>query len=250
VAERFAGKVACVSGAGNGIGRAVCRRLAAEGAVVVGLDVDEACLHTLEQEIVEAGGRCQPIVVDISSRAACFDAVARCVETNGRLDVLGNVAGIVGTGHFTEIDEDAYRRLVAVNLDGTFFLAQAAMPHLLASNWNLVNIASNSALQGVAYLSAYSATKGAVVALTKSLALEYVKSGVRINAIAPAGTITALTRGFTLPADVDGELAVRPRGHRGANQPEEVAALFAFVASDEASGIHGAVLTIDRGLTA
>lgn len=248
--QRFTGRVAFVTGAGNGIGRAVCRRLAAEGATVVGADVDEESLRSVAEEITGAGGNFHGDAVDIGSREACFAAIERCVAAHGRLDVLGNVAGIARAEHFTEISEELYRRVMAVNLDGPFFLAQAAMPHLLATNGSLVNIASNSGVQGVAYLTAYSATKAALVGLTRSLAVEYAKTGVRVNCIAPAGTSTRLTATFERPADIDIDLAMRSAGFRGMNNPDEVAALFAFVASDEAPGVHGAVLTIDRGLTA
>jgi meso-butanediol dehydrogenase/(S,S)-butanediol dehydrogenase/diacetyl reductase len=248
--DRFAGKVALITGAGNGIGRAVCCRLATEGATVVGVEIDEESLRGVEGEIRDAGGSFDGLVVDIGDRAACIGAVEHCVREHGRLDVVGNVAGIARAEHFTDTDEDLYRRLMAVNADGPFFLSQAAMPHLVAARGNLVNVASNSAIQGVAYLVAYSMTKAAIVALTKSLAMEYAKNDVRVNAIAPGGTSTRLTETFVRPADMDIDLAMRSAGFRGLNEPDEVAALFAFVASDEASGIHGAVLTIDRGLTA
>jgi meso-butanediol dehydrogenase / (S,S)-butanediol dehydrogenase / diacetyl reductase len=248
-ARRFTEKVALVTGAGNGIGRAVCRRLAAEGATVVGIEIDEDALRAVEADIRDAGGSFEGLVADIGSRDACVEVVEHCVRAHGRLDVLGNVAGIARAEHFTDVSEDLYRRLMAVNADGPFFLSQAAMPHLLASKGSLVNVASNSAVQGVAYLVAYSMTKAAIVALTRSLAMEYAKSDVRVNAIAPGGTATRLTETFVRPADMDIDLAMRSAGFRGVNDPDEVAALFAFVASDEAPGIHGAVLSIDRGLT-
>lgn len=246
---RFDGKVACITGAGSGIGRATAVRLCAEGAIVVGVDIDANGLEGTAEAIADSGGTFEPVATDLSERAACFSVMEQCVHRHGRLDVLGNIAGIVRSGHFTDLNEADYRRQMAVNVDAYFFMAQAAMPHLVASSGALINIASNSGVQGVAYLVGYSTTKWAVVGMTKSLAMEYVKTGVRINCIAPAGTMTGIVRQFAVPADGDMELASRPRGFRGINQPEEVAALFAFVASGETPGIHGAVLTVDRGVT-
>jgi NAD(P)-dependent dehydrogenase (short-subunit alcohol dehydrogenase family) len=247
--DRFTGKVAFVTGAGSGIGQAVALRLAAENGIVVGADIDPDGLADTVARCADAPGTFEPVELDIGDRAACFAAIEGCVARRGRLDVLGNIAGVVHAGHFIDTPEDAYRRLMRVNVDGMFFLSQAALPHLVASGGSLINTASNSALQGVAYLVAYSTTKTAIIGFTKSLAMEYVKTGVRINCIAPGGTLTGLTRNFSMPADVDPELAIRPAGFRGINTPEEVAALFAFVASDEAPGIHGAVLPIDRAVT-
>lgn len=246
---RFVDKVAFITGAGSGIGRAVAERLADEGAVVFGADINEAGLRETGANILLGGGRFEGAVVDVSNREACFAAIAGCVAAHGGLDILGNVAGITDMANFTDITEASYRRNMAVNFDGPFFLAQAAMPHLLESNGSLINIASNSALMGSAYLSAYSAAKAAIVGLTRSLAMEYVKTGVRINCIAPGGTMTNIANNMSRPNEIDVELAMRVRGFRGVNDPAEVAALFAFVASDEAPGIHGAVLSIDRGVT-
>jgi hypothetical protein len=149
----------------------------------------------------------------------------------------------------TAMSREDYRQVMSVNLDGPFFLSQAAIPHLLDSGGSIVNIASNSGLQGVPYSAAYSASKGAIVQLTRSLAVEYIKSSLRVNAIAPAGTNTNIALGASFPDDTDPELLGRLLGPRGLTEPEEVAALFAFLASDEARSVTGAVYTIDNGLT-
>ncbi len=187
---------------------------------------------------------------DISSRAECFEAVADCVSAFGRIDVVGNVAGIARAEHVVEVPEAQYRQMMGVNVDGPFFVAQATIPHLLLSGGNLVNIASNAGLMGQAYTVVYCMTKGAVVQMTRALAMEFVKTNIRVNAIAPAGIMTALTTGFQIPADVDFELMAPYSGFRGMGEADDIAALFAFVASDEAANIHGAILSSDRGVTA
>jgi meso-butanediol dehydrogenase / (S,S)-butanediol dehydrogenase / diacetyl reductase len=142
-----------------------------------------------------------------------------------------------------------YRRVMAVNLDACFFLAQAALPHLLESGGNIVNIASNSGLQGVPYSVPYAMSKGGVVQLTRSLAVEFIKTPLRVNAIAPAGTNTNIAATASFPPDMDLELATRMAGYRGIAEPEDIAAVFAFLASDEARAVTGAVYTADNGIT-
>jgi NAD(P)-dependent dehydrogenase (short-subunit alcohol dehydrogenase family) len=246
VTGRFDGKAALITGAGSGMGRAIALRLADEGAAVLAVDIDAARLD----ETAAKDPRLSVRRVDVADPDACADTVAAAVHELGRLDVLGNVAGVYLAGHFTDMTVEQYRRVMSVNIDGYFFLAQAAIPHLLETNGNIVNIASNSGIQGIPYSAAYSASKGAVVQLTRSLAVEYLKRPLRVNAIAPAGTNTNIASGTQFPADVDGDLVMRMAGHRGMAEPEDVAALFAFLASGEASAVTGAVYTLDHGLTA
>jgi meso-butanediol dehydrogenase/(S,S)-butanediol dehydrogenase/diacetyl reductase len=245
--SRFETKTALITGAGSGMGRAITLRLAEEGAAVFAVEIDEGRLQ-------ETGRLAQGTVslhqADLSAPAACFAAVEACVAEFGQLDVLGNVAGIYLPGHMTDMSLEDYRRLMAVNLDAYFFLAQAAIPHLLKSSGNIVNIASNAALQGVPYSVAYCMSKGGVLQLTRSLAVEYLKRPLRVNAIAPAGTNTNIGATTQFPADVDIDLVTRMAGLRGMAEPEEIAALFAFLASDEARSVTGAVYTVDNGLTA
>jgi len=244
--NRFEGKVALITGAGSGIGRAITLRLCNEGASVLAVDIDEA---RLGETMGQVAGSLAGHVADVSDPDACSAAVDACLERFGRLDVLGNVAGIYRAAHTTAMSREDYRQVMSVNLDGPFFLSQAAIPHLLDSGGSIVNIASNSGLQGVPYSAAYSASKGAIVQLTRSLAVEYIKSSLRVNAIAPAGTNTNIALGASFPDDTDPDLLGRLLGPRGLTEPEEVAALFAFLASDEARSVTGAVYTIDNGLT-
>ena len=249
--ERFAGKAALLTGAASGMGRAIATRLALEGADVLGVDIDENGLDATVALISDAGGSIRAHVGDISSVAACREAVATCVDAYGGVDVLGNIAGISWQRHVADVDEAAWDEIFAVNVKGSFFLCQAALPHLLAADGgNIVNIASNTGLMGMAYTVPYGATKGAVVAMTKALAMEYAKAPIRINAIAPGGTDTPLVHNFDMPGDVDLDLMRPGMGFRDMGTPEQIAALFAFVASDEAGNVHGSILSADSGLTA
>jgi NAD(P)-dependent dehydrogenase (short-subunit alcohol dehydrogenase family) len=247
VSRRFEGKVALITGAGSGIGRAVTVRLCEEGASVFGVDIDTDRLAETGKLVA---GTVEVRQGDLADPDTCAAVVVECVEQFGRLDVLGNVAGIYVPEHTTKMTSSQYRRIMAVNLDACFFLAQAAIPHLLGSGGTIVNIASNAGLQGVPYSAAYCMSKGGVVQLTRSLAVEYIKTRLRVNAIAPAGTNTNIAASSPFPTDIDVDLMTRMAGMRGMAEPEEIAALFAFLASEEARPVTGAIYTADNGLTA
>jgi NAD(P)-dependent dehydrogenase (short-subunit alcohol dehydrogenase family) len=249
-ARRFQDKVALVTGAASGMGRAIAVRLASEGAAVFGHDLDGDGLAGTAKLVADAGGTMATRTGDVSRRDECFATVAAAVDAFGRLDVLGNIAGIARAEHFTDVTEAQYRQMMGVNTDGYFFMAQAAIPHLLEAGGNIVNIASNAGLMGQAYTVVYCMTKGAVVQLTRALAMEYVKTSLRVNALCPAGTNTGLVTKFAVPDDVEGDLMVPYMGFRGMNEPEQVAAIFALVASDEGEAFHGAIISCDRGVTA
>ena len=244
---RFDGKVALLTGAGSGIGRATAQRLASEGAKVLGHDVNGDALAETQSMV---GDAMATRVGDISDPDECKAAVADAVDRFGRLDVLGNIAGIARSEHVRDVTVEQYRRMMAVNVDAYFFLAQAAIPHLLETNGNIVNIASNAGLMGQAYTVVYCTSKGAVVQLTRALAMEFIKTGLRVNAIAPAGVLTTLTQTYQIPDDIDFELMAPYTGHRGMSDASEIAGLFAFLASDDAKSVTGSIYSIDNGVTA
>jgi meso-butanediol dehydrogenase / (S,S)-butanediol dehydrogenase / diacetyl reductase len=250
VEGRFAGKVALLTGAGSGIGRACAVRLAAEGASVFLHDLNADGLAATAATITEAGGTVRTRAGDVTTRAECFATVDAAVAEYGRLDVLANIAGVAAGNHFTDISEEAYRRMVAINQDAPFFFCQAAIPHLLETSGNIVNMASNAGLMGLAYQVVYTMTKGAVVQLTRSLAMEYVKTDLRVNAIAPGGIVTNLMHNFSMPADIDFELMAPYVGFRGQGEPDDIADLVALVAAPGSTNIHGAIFSSDRGVTA
>jgi NAD(P)-dependent dehydrogenase (short-subunit alcohol dehydrogenase family) len=213
------------------------------------MDIDSEGLAETASLVKDAGGEIQTGIFDVTRRAQCFEAVKETVDVFGKLDVLANVAGIVRFRHVTDWTEEEWNLVHGVNLDGPFFMCQAAIPHLLESGGNIVNVASNAGLMGQAYTAAYCSSKGALVQLTRAIAMEYLKRGIRVNAIAPAGVTTPLTRGIDFPEDLDPGLMKRYMSVRGMSDAAEIAGAVAFIASDEAKSVHGAVLSIDNGIT-
>ncbi len=246
---RFDGKAALITGAASGMGQAVAIRLAAEGADVFGVDVNDAGLAETASAVAESGGRIETQHCDLRSIADCREAAAGCVDAFGRIDVLGNIAGVSWQDRVEDVTEEKWDLMFDVNVKGVFFLTQAALPHLLASAGNIVNFASNAGIQGLAYTSHYCATKGAVVQLTRALAMELGKTSVRVNAIAPGGVDTPMVRNYQQVADPDRHYIRRMIAFKPMSQPEHIAALFAFLASDECPGVHGAIISADGGLT-
>jgi meso-butanediol dehydrogenase/(S,S)-butanediol dehydrogenase/diacetyl reductase len=250
--QRFAGKVALITGAASGIGRASALRLAAEGARVYACDLAEGALGDVVREIAARGGQADAHVLDVSQRAACFAALGACVARFGQLDVLANIAGI-GMPKWERVAalrEDDWRRTLAVNLDGVLFMTQAAIPHLLRTRGAIVNMASAAGLKGQVYTSAYCVSKAGVVSLTKCVALEYAKQGLRCVAICPGGVKTPLGAAPELPADPDMAQFAKLIPLMPLAEPEEIAAAVAYVASAEARFMNGAVLSIDGAQTA
>lgn len=248
--NRFDDKIALLTGVASGVGRATALRLASEGARVYGLDVDVDGMAATAAAVTADGGTMAVRATDVRVVAECRAAVDDCISEFGAVDIVGNIAGVANQRHVHQVTEEDWDLMNAVNVKGMFFLTQAALPHVIARDGNIVNIASNAGLMGQAYTVPYCATKGAVVNMTKALAMEFVKQSVRINAIAPGGIDTPLVHNFEIQADVDFALMQPYMGFRDASTAEQIAALFAFVASAEAGNIHGSILSADGGLTA
>jgi len=175
--------------------------------------------------------------------------VAAVAKDLGTPSVLVNCAGIGKFANSHEMPFEEWSRIIAVNLTGSFLMAQAVIPYLLKDGGNIVNIASNAGLMGQPYSAAYCASKGGVIQLTRALADEYINRGIRVNAVAPGGIATPLQQAFRLPQDADPKAIRKLISPLGNAQPEEVAALIAFVASDEARYMTGSIVSIDGGLT-
>lgn len=246
---RFQDTRVLVTGAASGIGRATVLAFVAEGAVILAADMNAAGLEETAALAADSS-RVHTITFDASSRDECFALADEAKQQLGGLDVLCNIAGFAQSRHFTDYTQQEWEKMLAVNLSGVFYCAQAAMPLLLDGGGNIVNMASSAGLVGQAYQASYCATKGGVVMLTKSLAMEYAKRGVRANAICPGSVETPLVASFSVPEDIDGELLQRLFPLIDAAQPEEIAAAALYLASDEARFVTGIALPIDGAQTA
>ena len=253
VVTRFTDKHIIVTGAGSGIGRATALRLVAEGGHVLGLDLNlEGLKQTQELALAQAaeGGALEYAQVSVTDEEALKQIMAEFVGRVGKLDSLINLAGVLASEHTTALSYTDFMRIVEINLGGTFLACREALPYLLESKGNIVNAASTSAFFGHAYMAAYSASKGAIAAMTQALSREYLNRGVRVNAIAPGGIATpmvaAQAQGF--PQGADFQLYMHlSRPDRQLGKPEEVAAVVALLASADGSFINGEVVRIDGG---
>lgn len=241
---RFLGKKILVTGAASGIGRATAIRFASEGAKVTIGDINEAGLRETA-DMMDGAAQIKPF--DAADTESCRALVA-AAATDG-LDVLCNISGMLKWGPSIDFAVEDFERILKINTTSVFLLCQAALPHLIESKGNIVNTASTAALQGIAYTIAYSASKHAVAAITKGLAIEFAAKGVRINAICPGHVNTPMGNAAPPSGDVNWDLVMRnaPKLENGSCEPEDIAALFAYLASDEARKITGSLFTIDGG---
>jgi NAD(P)-dependent dehydrogenase (short-subunit alcohol dehydrogenase family) len=258
--SRLVNKVAIVTGAGSGIGRAASLRFALEGAAVVCADVSGETAERTASEARAAGHDAIASQVDVSASADVQRVVEECVAAYGRVDVLYANAGVGGVGNAIDTDEDEWQRVIGINLTGVWLCAKYALPHMVAAgSGSIVNQASIGGIVGVPSVAAYSAAKAGVIGLTRQMALDFAPRGVRVNAIAPGTVSTPLVQGIwekgaglvsggDLSEREAAAAAVYPLKRIGT--PDDIANLALFLASDESSWITGAVYVVDGGKTA
>ena len=244
--QRFEGKVVLVTGAASGIGRATVERLASEGAALACIDVQADAVEEVAAAARAAGADAQAWVCDISDEAAVQATVAAVVARFGKLDSLCNIAGILRAKHSHEITLDEWNQIIGINLTGTFLMSRECIPHLLETKGNIVMAASTSSLSGHPWMLHYAASKGGVLAMTYTLAVEYAKRGLRVNAVAPGGIQTPMSAGVQLPSEgLDPELLLRISPVDAFRGPETVASTIAFLASEDAAHVNGEYIRVD-----
>jgi NAD(P)-dependent dehydrogenase (short-subunit alcohol dehydrogenase family) len=232
-----------VTGASSGLGAQTVRLLSRKGATVFGIARDSDRLAEVFADVETGAYRS----LDVGSAASCRDAVDHCVAQFGQLDALINIAGRHRMRRTESMTDDDWAEDLAVNLNGPFYLCRAALPHLLARGGNIVNVASIAGVEGQAYSAGYCAAKHGLIGLTRALAVEYTADRLRVNAVCPGGMLTPQLEQFTAPEGADFDLIMRTASPRGMMQPLDVANVVAFLASDAAAAIHGAVYRVDNG---
>lgn len=252
--RRVDGKACVVTGAGSGIGKAIAERLAEEGGKVLCVDLNGETVMNTVKDIHQTGGIAEAFTADVSDPKQVDGFVTRCVELYGQIDVLVNNAGVNIPGVLHEVSDEVIDKTLNVNVKGQIYGCRAAIPHMLQSgSGSIINISSVNGLVSEPFLAVYSASKGAVVMLTRGVALDYAKKGIRCNAICPGWVDTPINYAH---AEMLGGLkkvyntidSFQPIGRPG--EPREIAHLALFLASDEASFITGSIIAADGGMTA
>ncbi len=241
-------RVALVTGAGQGIGRAVALRLARDGFAVAALDINGENAPTTARDIVSAGGRAFAVACDVSDADAVDRAVAACERELGPVDVVTNIAGVYGWhAPIREQTLENWRRVLDVNLTGPFLCSKRVLPGMVERGWGrIINVASGHALAGRPNVSPYTASKMAIIGFTKALALEVARSGVTVNAVMPGITDTAMPRMYASEERLRAQGALNPMGRIG--RPEDIANAMSFLASDDAGYITGQTIAVNGGI--
>ncbi len=247
---RLHGKVALITGGGTGIGEATAKVFAAQGAQVVITGRRKDVLEGVAKAIVANGGKVLAVAGSVTDEAHVQSAVDQAVRTFGRIDILINNAAIGVFGKpLHETTDREWREILDTNLTGVFRVTRAVIPHMLERGGSIVNVSSVAGLVGIAGLSAYSSTKGALLALTRCLAIDYAKEKIRCNCVCPALVDTPMAADAIADPDMNAMMmAKHPIGRFGA--PDDVARMLLYLASDDASWVTGSLFTIDGGWTA
>lgn len=245
--QRFQNKVALITGAGSGMGEAAAHRFSNEGATVVLVGRTQDKLDAVAREL--PAERVHTRTADVADSEAVNALIDDVIATCGQLDVLVNNAGVATQSAIPETDDDTWRKLMAINVDGVFHTCRAALPHLIETRGNIVNVSSVSGLSGDWGMSVYNATKGAVSNFTRALALDHGGDGVRVNAVCPSLTRTDMASGVFDNEELLAKFAERMPLGAGA-EPADIASAIAFLASDDARFITGVNLPVDGGLMA
>ncbi len=251
---RLEQRIAVITGAGSGIGREMALLFAREGASILAADLNGGAAEATASMVKEAGGTCAALAVDASKPADVERMIAQAIETYGRVDILCNNAGIGSTTDVVDCEPDEWDRVMTVNVKSVYLGCKYAVPHMIEQGGGvIVNTASVAGMVGIVKRASYSASKGAVIALTRQVAIEYVEQGIRVNCICP-GTVDSPWVGRLLDETADpaaaraGLVARQPMGRLG--DPKEIAKAALYLASDDAAFITGTGLVIDGGLTA
>ena len=243
-------KIAAVTGGASGIGLAIAERLARDGLAIAVLDLDGDAAEAAAAKIQADGGTAQPVVVDVSDRASVDRAVEEVHGGLGPIAVLVNSAGKDGFDRFLKITSEAWDRIIAVNLTGTFHCCQAVVPDMVEAGWGrIVNISSSSAQGGQPFMTHYVASKAGVIGLTKALALELGPQGITVNTIPPGFIDTPMLRAAEAKGFLgEGVAAAEARTPvRRVGRPEDIAAACSFLVRDEASYVTGQVIGVNGG---
>lgn len=249
---RLKDKIIIITGAGSGIGKSTAALFASEGATVIIADVQEDSGKAAVTEIEATGGNAMFIPCDVTDASSTTVMADQVVNTFGRIDVLFNNAGISGVGAVHEVSEEVWERVMRVNVTGVFLTCKAVLPYMMKTKkGSIINMSSGIAEIGVAERASYSASKGAVLSLTKAMQVDYAPYGIRVNALLPGTIMTPFVEGY-LKTSLDPEASVAAIKRRQLSgvlgKPEDVARAALFLASDESGFVMGSPLYVDGGL--